>query len=41
MKYSAPEMNIIMFDTVDYIVASVPTQQETTEDGIIGGGEED
>lgn len=40
MKYTAPEMNIIMFESVDYIVASVPTQQETTDDGMIPGGED-
>lgn len=40
MKYTAPEMNIIMFDAVDYIVASATTQKESANDEVIGGGED-
>lgn len=37
MKYTAPEMNIVMFETEEVIVASATTT--TTEPDINGGDE--
>lgn len=37
MKYTAPEMNIVMFETEEVIVASATEAVTTTEKTIQGG----
>ena len=39
MKYTAPEMNVVMFETEEFIVASV-VETTTKEDIAVGGGED-
>lgn len=42
MKYEAPEMNIVMFETEDVIVASgepAATAAPTTTEDVVGGSE--
>ncbi len=40
MKYTAPEMNVVMFETEEVIVAS-QVETTTAKEAIIVGGDED
>lgn len=40
MKYTAPEMEIVMFETEEVIVASTTTTTTTTIDDVIDGSED-
>lgn len=36
MKYTTPEMNVVMFEAEEVVVASVPTTTATTEPDDLG-----
>lgn len=40
MKYTAPEMTFVVFETEEIIVASSVLEEETTSIDVIGGDED-